>query len=74
MMLFKTLASCPYWLRSSPVKSISAPRSGDIEMSSLKKQKCSETCSDDTLQKKESKPIMTSSFQKLLQLFRRLFS
>lgn len=70
MMLFKTIANHRYWLRSSPVKSISVPPSGEIEMSPLKKQKCS----DDTLQKKEAKSIMTSSFQKLLQLFHRLFS
>ena len=73
-MLFKTLANHSYWLRSSPVKSISAPSSGDIEMSPLKKQKCSETCSDDTLQKKESKTILKFYFQKLLQLFRQWFS
>ena len=73
MQLFKTLSTHSYYLRSSHSEdktSFKEVSENAVQMSPLKKQKCS----DDTLQKKEAKPIMTSSFQKLLQLFHRLFS
>jgi len=74
MLLFKTLSSHSYWLRSSPSKhhrtSFKESSGNAIQMSPLKKQKRSE----DAIQEKEAQPIVTSSFQKLLQLFNRLFS